>query len=109
MPSASSNTKGNITVIDLQAIGINIQWRGYPVKYMSQGCWDVLAEAQEVHMELAETLRNARDMAELGEPADWYFADETGGQPIWIERAGGIRTGSGHEGGYWTMYLPAER
>jgi hypothetical protein len=103
-----SNPKDR-SMIDLQAVGIDVQWRGYPVKYMSQGCWDALASAGQIDEELAEVLRNAHHTAEPGEPADWYFTNESGGQPIWIEREGGIRTERGHEGGYWSIYLPTER
>jgi hypothetical protein len=92
-------------------------FRGYPVTVISEGADAALARAvaaapgtTDVTLLLA-MLRNAVDLAEPGEPSGWQFRSHIGGTEVWIERFGGVRdlTAGTHEGGQWSVYLPAER
>jgi hypothetical protein len=59
--------------------------------------------------QLARVLRVAKDTAEPDEPSGWIFAADLDGTPVWIERFGGVRSEDRHDGGQWSVYLPAER
>jgi hypothetical protein len=108
-PHRKDSTMNDITALD-------IHFRGYPVTVVSDGAWKELwlEGSNCAGQKLRTLLHNAVDTAGPDEPSGWLFSSSLGtadGTEVWIERFGGMRDFSTnrHEGGMWSVYLPAER
>ncbi len=98
-------------MIDISGLGV--QFRGYPVTLLSEGAAQAIGTGHwaqdDLTAALLRALRAARDTAEPGEPSGWIFEADLDGTAVWVERFGGMRSQDSHEGGQWSVYLPAER
>jgi len=95
-------------MIDISAL--DVHWRGYPVTIVSDGVRDLLGPTtRTASADLLVLLDEAEDVARAGEPSGWLFRSHLAGEDIRIERFGGIRGADNHDGGAWSVYLPAER
>jgi hypothetical protein len=90
---------------------LDVEFRGYPITIIGSGLSDLLpaVDGESVREILLDILRNAYDLAEPGEPSGWHFESHFLGQRVWIERFGGVRSEDRHDGGQWSIYLPADR
>lgn len=95
--------------MNLDASGLNIHFRGYPVTLVSDGVVRLLGGPASVPVGLRYLLAAAKDTAEPDEPSGWYFEADFDGTAISVERFGGVRSRDSHEGGQWSVFLPGER